>query len=335
MPPRTTRKSKSKSATSQALIAALNFISVAQKNEADAPYKSHCILHEHKAMAFDGILTVGCKIEEDLSVCPHTLRLIDALERTTKEVSITELDGKLSIKSGGFSAFVPCWHEDMPALAPDPASWPIDDRLKIGFDMISGFTVDNDKRKIVETSMLLQANSMIATDSAVMLEFWHGIDLPTMTIPKTFISAVMNCKKKLVSFGYSVNSCTFWFEDESWIKTQLYEEKWPDVGLILNRPCKPEPLPKGFYDALRDIEPFSNGKEAEKVVYFNNNALQSHRDKVEGAVCEVRGIQHGPAFNIKRLKRIEHCVDTVDFYSHDVMYFFGNGVRGALAGVRV
>jgi len=248
-------------------------------------------------------------------------------------VSITELEGRLSIKSGAFSCFVPCWHEGMPALEPDPASWPISDSLKIGFEMISGFTVDNDKKKIVETSLLLQANSMIATDSAVMLEFWHGIDLPTMTIPKTFVSAIMNTKKSLKAFGYSGNSCTFWFEDDSWIKTQLYEESWPDVSLILNKDCKPEPLPEGFYEALKNIEPFSEGKDTEKCVYFVDGALQSHRDKIEGAVCEVPGIKHGPAFNIKRLKRIEHCIQTVDFYSHNVMYFYGAGVRGALAGV--
>jgi hypothetical protein len=138
----------------------------------------------------------------------------------------------------------------------------------------------------------------------------------------------------LKAFGYSTNSCTFWFEDDSWVKTQLYEESWPDVDRILNVACKPEPLPKGFYEALLNIEPFSNGKESEKVVYFENGALQSHRDKAEGACCEVPGIQHGPAFNIKRLRRIEHCVETVDFYSHNAMYAFGPNVRLALMGVR-
>lgn len=325
------KKSKSK----EGLISALNFISVAQdEKEADIPYKNHCVLHNNTAVAFNGILTAGCKIEESLEICPHTYKLIAALERTTKDISITELEGRLSVKSGAFSAFVPCWHEDMPSLAPDPALAPISDSLKIGFEMISGFTVNNDKKKIVECSILLQANSMIATDTACMLEFWHGLDLPTCVLPKAFVSAVMNVNKGLKAFGYSGNSCTFWFEDDSWIKTQLYNEDWPDISKIFKE-CKPEPLPKGFYEALRNIEPFSNGKEAEKVVFFYEGQLQSHRDKSEGACCEVKGLRHGPAFNIKRLKRIEHCIETVDFYSHNCMFGFGPGVRVALMGVAV
>jgi len=324
------KKSKSK----EGLIAALQFISVAQKNEGDRPYETHCILHNNTAMAFNGILTAGCKITEELNICPHTYKLIAALERTTKDISITELEGRLSVKSGAFSAFVPCWHEGIPSLAPDPPLAAISDSLKSGFEMISGFTVDNDKKKIVECSILLQANSMIATDGACMLEFWHGIDLPVCILPKTFVSAVMNTKKALKAFGYSGNSCTFWFEDDSWIKSQLYSEEWPDISKIF-KDCNPEPLPAGFYDALRNIEPFSLGKEAEKVVYFYDGQLQSHRDKSEGAICEVPGIKHGPAFNIKRLKRIEHCIQTVDFYSSNCAFFFGAGVRGALMGVRV
>lgn len=327
-------KRTSKSKTSEGLISALNFISVAQKKEDDIAYKTHCILHNNQALAYDGILTAGCKIEESLEICPQTYKLIAALERTTKDVSITELEGRLSIKSGAFSCFVPCWHEGMPSLEPDPASWPISDVLRTGFETISMFTVDKEKGKIVEFSLLIQGNSMVATDGAIVLEYWHGLNLPTMTIPKTFVSAVMNCKKPLKSFGYGKNSCTFWFEDNSFIKTQLYDESWPDVSIILNKPCKPELLPERFYDALRTIEPFADGKDAEKVVYFNEGALQSHRDASQGATCECKEIKHGPAFNIKRLKRIEHCIKTVDFYTHNVTFFFGDNLRGGLAGVR-
>lgn len=331
------RKTKSVSKTCEGLINALHFISVAQKPEDDVYYKTHCILHNGMAMGYNGTITAGAKIEETLEVVPNTYKLIAALERTTKDVSITELEGKLSIRSGAFSCFVPCWHEAMPALTPDPPLCDISDVLKIGFDMISGFTIDNDKRKIVECSMLLRENSMFATDTAVILEFWHGLSLPTIVLPKIAVSAILNSDKKLKQLGVSSNSCTFWFEDNSWIKTQLYDEAWPDIDRVLNKPCNPEPLPEGFYNALRTIKPFAAGKDAEKTVHFMNGALQSHRNKDEGACCEAVGVKHGPAFNIKRLERIEHCVDTIDFYSSSTAFFFSKcgKVRGALAGVRV
>src|ERR1035437_3519956 len=297
-------KRKTKSKSSEGLINALRFISVAQKAEGNSPFHSHCILHNGFAMAYNGTITAGAKIEKTLEIAPHTYKLIAALERTTKDISITELEGKLSVRSGGFQAHVHCWHESMPSLAPDPASWPITDVLRENLEMISAISVDNDKKRIVECSILLRENSAFASDGSVLLEAWHGLNLPECILPKAFV------------------------------KTQIYSETWPDINVILNKPSKPEPLPKGFYEALRNIEPFSNGKEAEKTVYFVDGALQSHRDKNEGATCECN-VKHGPAFNIKRLKRIEHCVETVDFYSHNVAFFFGNGVRGALCGVRV
>src|ERR1035437_3977018 len=327
-------KRKTKSKSSEGLINALRFISVAQKAEGNSPFHSHCILHNGFAMAYNGTITAGAKIEKTLEIAPHTYKLIAALERTTKDISITELEGKLSVRSGGFQAHVHCWHESMPSLAPDPASWPITDVLRENLEMISAISVDNDKKRIVECSILLRENSAFASDGSVLLEAWHGLNLPECILPKAFVTAIINTKKKMTKFGKSENSCTVYFEDESFIKTQIYSETWPDINVILNKPSKPEPLPKGFYEALRNIEPFSNGKEAEKTVYFVDGALQSHRDKNEGATCECN-VKHGPAFNIKRLKRIEHCVETVDFYSHNVAFFFGNGVRGALCGVRV
>lgn len=344
------RKTKSVSKTCEGLMNALRFISVAQKPEDDVPFKVNCILHNGWAMAFNGTITAGHPIEETLDVAPNTYKLIAALERTTKDVSITELEGRLSIRSGAFSAFVPCWHEGMPALAPDPALCGISDVLRDGFNQVAAITVDNDKKRIVECSILLRENSMVSTDGCLMLEFWHNHSLPTMVLPKAFVTAILNTDKKLKAFGYGqkeveVNgerkmigvSCTFHFEDDSYIKTQLYDEGWPSVDIILNKPSKPEPLPAGFYEALRNIKPFSEGKDLQKTVYFVDGALQSHRDKQDGAVCEVAGVKHGPAFNIKRLERIEHCMETVDFYSSSAAFFFSKDglTRGCLAGVSI
>lgn len=326
------KKIKSKQ---EGLLAALYFISLAQVKESEQLYKSHCILHNNQALSYSGVLTIGHKIEETFEICPNTYKFISALENCEKELSITEMEGKLSIKSGKFTATVPCWHEAMPKLEPDLPICEINNSLREGFELISDFTTDNDKKRIVECSILLKANSMIATDGVIMLEYWHGINLPEIVLPKVFISAIMNTNKNITHFGYSKNTCTFWFEDKSWIKTQLYDEEWPDVTKILNVATNAEELPKGFFEALNKIHSFSEGKETEKKVFFGKDKLQSHRNEIEGASCEVFGIKPGAGFNIKRLKRVEKCIKTVDFYTHSAMYFFNNDkkVRGCLMGV--
>ena len=57
-------------------------------------------------------------------------------------------------------------------------------------------------------------------------------------------------KKQLVKFGYSDTSFTLFFQDQSWIKTQLHNENWPDTDKILSVESKQIPIPEGFYKAL-------------------------------------------------------------------------------------
>jgi hypothetical protein len=165
----------------------------------------------------------------------------------------------------------------------------------------------------------------------MLTQAYHGINLPEMVLPKSFVAALLNVGKEVVQFGYSGTSCTIWFVDGSWVKTQLYAESWPDLNKILNVKSNPVALPEGFYKALNAIQPFSKSGN----VYFENGCLRSHRDLSEGASYEV-DVMKGPCFNIKELKRVESFIDTIDFYSHNAAYFFSkdNTVRGAVMGVR-
>lgn len=325
---------KVNTSTAKSLLNALNFISVAQtEKESPNAYENHCVLSDGYATAYNGIITAGCKIEEAFSICPHTYKLIHALEHCQKDISITELAGRLSVKSGAFSAFVPCWEGDRPLVTPDAPCGQISDALKVGFETIGYLAVENGKT-VAQASILLRNGSMVATDRFLIMEYWHGLSMPKIVLPKLFISAIVSIPKKLVQFGFSDNSVTFYFEDSSWVKTQLFEEEWPDVDPILNIASKQEPLPADFYTALSTIASFSSGKKGEQKVYFMDGKMQTHRDEKEGASYEVEGLKMGPAFGIERLKRIEKYIKTADFYSHSTMFFFGDNLRGCLTGVR-
>ena len=320
---------KTKSATSANLIAALEFVSVAQKT--DGTFQAHCQIANNRIVATDGILSAGHKIEEDLVASPHTFKFIAALERCGKDLAITQLDGKLTVKSGPFSGVVDCSPDLSPGLLPDPLMVPISDTIRTGFESIAHISLENAKT-VVLSSILLRSGSMVSTDSFLILEYWHGHDLPSIVIPKLFVAAILNSKKSLKGFGCSERSCTFWFEDDSWIKTQLYNEPWPNVDLILNKPSDPVLLPENFFEAISAIETFSDGKRGEKRVFFGEGCLQSHRNKNEGACYEVVGLPFGPCFGIERLKRIKSVVKTIDFLTNPC-YIFGDAVRGVLMGI--
>lgn len=326
------KASTDKPSVSSALIAALKFVSVAQRDTGQ-PFQTHSVLTNNTVVAFDGTVAAGHRIEEDLHACPHTLRLIDALAKCGESLSITQLDGeRLSIKSDRFKAFVPCVASniiDVPL--PDPPCAVIDDRLKRGFEVVSVLASDN-AQHVVTASILLRAGSMLATNRQVMLEYWHGIDLPPgIVLPKAGVTAVMKAAKPLAKFGFSDRSATFYFEDGSWIRSQLYSEAWPNVDNVLNQRSNPWPLPELFYKGLDAIMSFSeNG-----IVYFTPNVLRSHPSDGIGASYEITGLPGGVAYNAKHLKIVEPYVKTIDFVGADgISYFFGENVRGAITGVR-
>jgi len=310
------------------LFQAIDFISEIAKDKG-AAQQTNCVIKDGIAVHSNGMTAMGYPIG-DLPDCnPHTLNLLSALKLcNNKETSMTLLENKLVIRSGGFSATIECL-PDMPTIEPDPPIVPLGQAFTEALGQVSPFSAEGAK-KVVLASILAKGGCVASSDSIVITQAYHGCDLPEMVLPKSFVTAILNSGKVITQFGYSGNSCTIWFADNSYIRAQLYAESWPDIDKILNVPSKPQPLPEGFFKAVSAIQPFSKSGN----VYFEDGCLRSHRDLSEGASFECVGIQKGPCFNIKELKRVESFMKTVDFYSHNCAYGFGNNIRVAVMGVR-
>jgi hypothetical protein len=331
MAPRGRKKAEPK-AKSTALVSALKFISVAQK-DAGQPHETHCRLAHNTAVAFNGTLAAGVRIDEDITANPHTLKLLAALERCGETFSITQLDNeRLSIKSEKFKAVVPCLTSDqLLSVEPDAPCAIINDSLKEGFNVVSTIVSDNSEF-MVTASILLRNQTMVSTNTHILFEYWHGIDLPPLVIPKLAALAVSRCTLPLSRLGFSAGSVTFWFSDNSWIKTQQYTEKWPNVDRILNVPCLDKPIPETFYHGLDAIAPFADDNR----VHCGQGILSTHTDTNLGASYEVEGLPEGPSFNLKYLKIIEPYVKTIDFVGvKGTTFFFGDKVRGLVMQIAV
>jgi hypothetical protein len=326
------RKPKENSGAA-ALIEALKFVALAQQKEGTPP-QTHCAIANGRVVAFDGIIACGHAIEADLDACPHTTRLLDALSKCGASLAITQLDsGRLSVKSDRFRAFVPCTpaeHLAAPSIEPDAPCAVIGDTLKAGFELLLPILADTGPQAI-KCAALLQANSVVATNGHVLVEFWHGIDLPpNLLIPKAALQAVVKTPKKLAKFGFSRNSATFYFEDESFIKTQLFSEEYPTYQLLFSDDANPWPLPEGFYEGLAKIKSLADNG----IVYFTEHGL-SVRDESrnEAGAFEIAGLPVGMAFSVDYLSIVQSVFRQVAFDSQRV-FFFGNNARGVLMGVR-
>ncbi len=326
-----TRPRKTKEIVQQnSLLSALQFLSVVTKSEG-SPDETHVILRNKQAIAANGVTSAGQLIEQNLISCPHNSTLIEALAKCGQEIDIKQLDeNRLSIKSNKFKAIIPCLNPYLlQGTQPDQPIVGIDDKLKIAIEAVSCLTSDN-AQQVMFTSILLNGGSVISTDGKVIFEYWHGLNLPTnIVIPKKFIEALSKVKKKLKAFGNSQSSITLYFEDDSWIKSQLYAEPWPDTNKLLNQPCSPLPLPQNFLSALNSVAPFS----PEGTVYLENGVLRSHSSADIGASYELIGLPN-LIFNSKQFLMLKNYIDKIDFNVDNgkVYLWFGTNCRGVIAG---
>lgn len=321
--------------TKSSLLQALEFCSCVSE-KLGASYETHIGLKDNWAIAFNGIVAAGSPITEDITCHPHNLLLIEALSKCNENFSLTQLDNsRLSIKSGKFKAVVPCLDPAlMQSAQPDPFIVAIDNKFKDAVEAV-GVLASENAQHVLTASVLMNGASVISTNRVMLLEYWHGLDMPpNIPLPKQFVSALIKQKKNLTGFGFSNNSATFYFEDNCWLKTQLYSDEWPDVSKILNREANLWTINNGFFKALGAIEPFS----IDGNVYSDTNLLMSHADHGVGAEHECNGIPKGFVYPIKQLKIIKPWASKVDWMAsgvHDSTYclvFQGDNCRGVISG---
>lgn len=331
---RPARKAKSQAASK--LAEALNFVSEAAGGSDGIPWHEHARIGGRWIIVTDGVLTAGHPIEEDLTVCPHIARLIDAINKAGDTLSIADQgNGRLLISGAKLKATVPCIAgEDIPPVMPDPQCAVLNDRLKVGFAAVCALA-KNEADRIIEASLLLRANSVFSTNGQVIFEFWHGIDLPPgMTIPKASAAAVARQTKPLTGFGFSHSSATFYFEDGSWFKTQLYANEWPNVDELFNVTSYPVDVPPDLWDAVKAIENFS----ADGGVHFHADKLKTTYDNyggregpIYGASYDVPGLQGLHSFSARLLKVIEPACKQMDYTTNvDRALFIGDDIRGVI-----
>lgn len=293
--------------------------------------ETHVQLKQNWAIAFNGILAAGEPIKEDLIACPNAHILKEALAKCGQSFSITQLQDKLSIKEGKFKALVPCLPiEDIQSASPDPIVAELNNQFALSIEAVS--KIPEDENRVVTASILVQNGSVFATDAKIMLEHWHGVNLPKLVLPKSVIKPLSKSSKQLTKFGYGNSSCTFYYEDGSWLKSQYFAEDWPDIRPILDKKTNAYPVPEGLFEAIRALDPFSETG----FVYFDSNIIRSHPDPEAGASYEVYGIPKGPILNIDQMLTLEPYIKTIDFLvpsgAATMTIFYGDRCRGAIAG---
>lgn len=308
------------------LLKALRHISTAQ-SKSGAPETMHCHLAHRWVMASNGIISAACETVEEMNCAPHTYMLIDALERSQEGANVTQLDAeRLSVRSGEFQAVIPCLDpQTLPTVYPNAPVVLCDDRLRPALDTV-GKVVAEGSKHVISSSIQLRGGAALATDGNVIIEAYHGLSFPPLSLlPKAFVTALGKIDKPIAKLGICAESMTLWFEDNSWLKTQLYPAgiELPDLYQYLNVPSTPIPVPAHLFQVAEKLEPFTK----DGWIY-----LEEGMARATDATEETEFLPIGLAFNIKSLLAIKPFVKTIHFSAlPGLTLWFGNNVRGAIS----
>ena len=248
-----------------ATVAALKFIGLAQREGSSEVYQTHCRFNNNTLVAFDGKLAAGLTIESDLPpICAHTFRLTRAMERVGNKHTLAYIDGQLVIANGKFRAIVPTIDGDLiQFVQPDPSMYPIDDDWRVAAIKACTFVNENASEVVSSAIVTLPDQSFVGTNRHVIVQVAHRNKFPPfLVIPKMFITALEKVKKPLHRFGFSDTSLTIWFEDGSWLKTQLFSEGYPteQTQAIVDQlnPAAPVDIPDSFFEGVAAVADFSD-----------------------------------------------------------------------------
>lgn len=317
------------------LIEALKF-ALNASDKADATPGYACI-HDNYLTMSNETFSIGVFVDVVMDICPQAELLKAALEQCDSTFQLTQInESSFSVKSSKFRAVVPSIDPGLiRPVIPDENVAVINNALRDAFECCGQYCSSRLDR-IIHECVLLRANTVVATNGGIAVEYWHGIDLPgRLTIPRKTVDIITKITKPLTGFGFSPDSVTFYFEDFSFVKTKLIAGEYPDTDKLFSANTTAELIPiwPDFFTGLKAISKFIK----DDTVFFENNAVHSAYASADGASYAVLGLPGGFGFSSAYWRSIEkyatHVMATL--VHTGPVFFTGKNIRGLMMEKRV
>ena len=318
------------------MLDSLKFVQGAIKKTTLTQELEHYAIKDGRITGYNGHLALSSPIDLDLNVYPKAAIFSKAIQACSDEaaLSVTKA-GRLSIRSGKFRVFVECMEELTFLAKPEGDRYDVPDNLLSDLEILHPFIAEDASRPWA-MGILIQDGCYYVTNNILCVQKWVGHDLPAINIPRFAVQELLRVKETPLHLYTDLNSITFVYKNDRWLRTQMYDTSWPieRVKALLEGSSEPVPLPDGLEDALNLLYPFLPEKASP--VFFEDGGIASSREAEEGVHLEFAGLPSGPIFNIHQLQLICRVAETVDWSLYPKpCLFFGDRLRGAVAGMRV
>ena len=316
----------------------LKFAQGAVKKNTISPELEYYQIKGGRVIGYNGYIALSAPIDLDIEAKPKADLFYKALDACGESISIAmTAAGRLHIRSGKFSAFVPCIDKEVYEASPQGDMYECPPGMAQAFKKMLPF-ISEDASRPWAMGLLVDRGCLTATNNIVVIQEWVGHTLPTFNCPRFAVTEIARVGKDPVTVQVAKDSVTFHYADGSWLRTQLLAAEWPidKLNEIMSAETAPIAVPTDFFDGISKIAPFvSEGHH--NGVYFKDGGLATAGEgSQEGATIQIDGLPDGPVFNIKALRMLEDVVEKIDFTLYPrPCIFFGKNIRGAIMGMQV
>lgn len=317
------------------MLRELKFVQGSVARKEFIPALTHFRIENGTVRGYNGTLALCCPIPFDIQCSPKAEPLVKAIGNCadTIQLSLTPA-GRLSIKSGRFKAFVDCVEGETPHALPEGE--PVDingENLLKALQVVAPF-IGDDASRPWSNGVLLLGQSAFATNNVVLAEYWTGSTVPhPINIPRAAIKEMLRIGEAPVGVQMTDSSITFHYTEDRWLRTQLFETKWPDLTKVLNHESTPSPLDPALFDGLDVMKPFVD--KLGRVIFKGGGIIATHDDPTEGASYEIDGFDHSGIYNIEMLQVLRSTATSIDWSAYPgPCMWFGENIRGAIIGMR-
>lgn len=316
------------------MLSKLKFVQGAVARKDFVPALTHFVIEDSTVRGYNGMLALCSPIPFDITCRPKADPLIKAIANCTETVSLSLTPaGRLSIKSGKFKAFIDCIEGESSYLHPIGEPLEIDGvALLQALKTIAPF-IGNDASRPWSNGILLLGQSAFATNNVMLVEYWTGTTMPTpINIPRAAIKEMLRIDEPPISAQLADNAITFHYTGDRWLRTQLFETKWPDLRRVLDKASNPVALDATLFEAIKTVKPFIDKMGR---ILFKGGRIATHEEETEGASYEIEGFDHSGVYQIDMLGLLEGAAQTIDWSTYpSPCMFFGERLRGAIIGMR-
>ena len=246
--------------------------------------------------------------------------------------------GRLSIRSGGFKAFLDCLEVDNAYDAQ-----PQGDEMACPATFLPMLTkllpfIGEDASRPWAMGLLLHGGLLMATNNVVVVQCWAGgvlAQLPTIIIPRYAVAELVRIGQHPKSLQTDGSSLTINFDDGRWMRTQLVDPQWPfeKLNQLFDFKDDPKPLPDGMQAAVDTLRAFVDSDAAP--LYFARGGVATSLGEEEGMVVAVPELAAGPVFGVRQLQTVTETAYKADFsrYPAPCSFYDKEGtLRGLVIG---